>query len=65
MRLLAPSASPEEAAAIVSAVERFRRATVPAPTGGGETVDRWRTAALFEGISQQPNIDAPSPWINT
>ncbi len=37
LKLIAPSASPEEAAAVVAAVERFMRATAPvlAATEGG------------------------------
>ena len=33
LQLIAPTASPEEAAAIVAALERFMRATAPAPAG--------------------------------
>ncbi len=48
------SASAEEAAAIVAAIERFMRATAPPlaePAGGAP--DGWRRAALLEGISRE------------
>jgi hypothetical protein len=64
-RSASPTASAEEAAAIVAAIERFRRATTATATGGGEPPDRWLAAAILEGISREPNIDAPTPWINT
>ncbi len=64
------SASPEEAAAIVAALERFMRATAPTQTTPVEDVDGWRRAAILEGISREPQDDAHSPyahsrWINT
>jgi hypothetical protein len=61
----AGSASPEEAAAIVAALERFMRATAPAaapPAGGPET---WQRAAVLEGVARDQGRDASDPWINT
>jgi hypothetical protein len=59
--------SPEEAAAIVAAVERFLRDHARAPgsaTGAGE--DPWRRAALLEGVRREPvGSSEPHPWINT
>jgi hypothetical protein len=65
LRLIAPSASPEETAAIVAAVERFRRATAPAvsPAAGGP--DEWQRAAILEGVSGGTHGDDRDPWINT
>jgi hypothetical protein len=65
LQLIAPSASPEETAAIVAAVERFRRATAPptAPTGGSR--DEWLRAAILEGVSGGTRGDDRDPWINT
>jgi hypothetical protein len=60
-----PSASAEEAAAIVAALERFMRATAPPRPAAREGEDRWRRAALVEGISRDPRQDVPDPWINT
>ncbi len=64
LRAIPPSASPEEAAAIVAAIERFMRATAThddAPDG-----DPWREAALLEGVSRDCRRREPAhPWINT
>ena len=66
LKLIAPSASPEEAAAVVAALERFLRATARSPAPAGEVLDRWRHAALLEGISRapdgEPQPDLPDPW---
>jgi hypothetical protein len=65
------AASLEEAAAIVTALERFMRATAT-PPACGEPVprDAWHTAAVLEGVAQDPwaavsDPALPSPWINT
>ncbi len=63
--LIAPSASPEEAAAVVAALERFMRATAPAPAPPSAELDGWRRAALIEGVSRESETDLPDPWINT
>ncbi len=64
-RLIHPSASPEEAGAIVAALERFRRATAaPAPSGAAAQQE-WSVAAILEGVSRQAQGDARDPWINT
>jgi len=67
LELLAPdAASPEEAAAIVAALERFMRATAPPPAAAGEQIDPWRRAALQEGVERGGSwADVPDPWINT
>ncbi len=68
LRLIAasPSASPEEAAAIVAALERFMRATAPAlASAPAEALGQWRRAALSEGVQRDPATDVPDPWINT
>jgi hypothetical protein len=65
LTLLAPTASAEEAAAIVAAIERFMRATAPAPSAGHEPSDPWRRAAILEGTERERDEDAPDPWINT
>jgi hypothetical protein len=61
----APAASPEEGAAIVAALERFMRATAPAPTPAGDGPEPWQRAAILEGVSRDPGPDAADPWINT
>jgi hypothetical protein len=63
--VIAPSPSAEEAAAIVAAIERFMRATAPPARESVQAVDRWRRAAILEGVEREPADDAPNPWINT
>ncbi|HEY4428433.1 MAG TPA: hypothetical protein VGN08_09550 [Solirubrobacteraceae bacterium] len=65
LREIPPSATAEEAAAIVAAIERFMHDTAPAPVASREPADRWRQAAILEGISREHEDDAPDPWINT
>ncbi len=65
LQLLAPNASPEEAAAIVAALERFMRATAPPASAPAPTIDGWRRAAVLEGVAREPHSDLPDPWINT
>jgi hypothetical protein len=68
--LIAPSASPEETAAIVAALERFMRETAPSramrqPSG---PADRWRRAAMLEAVQREwegDRGDLRDPWINT
>ena len=63
--LIAPAASPEVAAAIVAALERFRRATAPRPAAPSEDPDPWLHAAILEGVLREQEADAGDPWINT
>jgi hypothetical protein len=65
LQLIPPSASPEEAAAIVAALERFMRATAPAATAQPQAADQWRRAALIEGACREDQGDPGDPWINT
>jgi hypothetical protein len=68
LELIAPSASPDEAAAIVAALERFMRETAPPPAEPVEHLDRWSRVAMLEGVArglQADEGDVPSPWINT
>ena len=65
LKLIAPTASPEQAAAIVAALERFMRATAPRPVAVSQTADDWRRAAILEGVERDHRDDAPTPWINT
>jgi hypothetical protein len=59
------SASPEEAAAIVAALERFMRATAPPPSQPASAPDGWQRAAIQEGVERGPHVNLPDPWINT
>jgi len=63
--LIAPGASPEEAAAVVAALERFMRATAPASGPAREELDGWVRAARIEGVSRESETLLPDPWINT
>jgi hypothetical protein len=57
LRIVAPDASPEEAAAVVAAVERFMRETAPPPAPPAPPRNAWQQAALAEGVAR-----APDPW---
>jgi hypothetical protein len=60
------AASPEEAAAVVAALERFMRATAPAPaTASSQAPDPWQRAAMLEGVERESSGDVSDPWINT
>jgi hypothetical protein len=65
LELIAPSASPEEAAAVVAALERFMRATAPVLLPAAPSIDGWTRAALVEGVSRGDLGDENDPWINT
>ena len=65
LQLIAPAASPEEAAAVVAALERFMRATAPAAASAPEELDGWVRAARIEAVSREAETDLPDPWINT
>jgi hypothetical protein len=64
-RSASTTASPEEAAAIVAALERFMRDTAPRLAAPAESVDPWLRAAMLEGVSRDGRSDEPDPWINT
>jgi hypothetical protein len=65
LRLIAPAASPEEAAAVVAALERFMRATAPRATAPAEANEEWQRAAMRESVERASQSDLPDPWINT
>jgi len=60
LSIVAPNASPEEAAAVVAALERFMRETAPPPAPPVPKRNPWQEAALQEGVARQP-IE-PLPW---
>jgi hypothetical protein len=62
---VSPAPSAAEAAAIVAAIERFRRATTTLPPAVEPALDPWARAAIHEGVSRAPQPDVPDPWINT
>jgi hypothetical protein len=61
LTIVAPNASPEEAAAVVAALERFMRATAPPPAPTEPKPSPWQQAALAEGIRCAP--EPPLPWV--
>jgi hypothetical protein len=60
IRIAAPPASPEEAAAVVAALERFLRDTAPPPSAEPPRISPWQRAALLDGVGREP--DEPSAW---
>jgi hypothetical protein len=57
IELVAPGASPREAAAIAAALEQFLHDTAPRLSGGAD-VSPWERAALAEGVGLQ----GPGSW---
>jgi hypothetical protein len=54
------AASPEEAAAVVAAIEQFLRDTAPPPVTAAPAMSPWLRAGLFENVGLDP--DDRSPW---
>jgi hypothetical protein len=48
--------SPEEAAALVAAVEQFVRDHAPVSAAPASRAARWTSAALREGVSRAPDL---------
>ena len=61
LTIVAPNASPEEAAAVVAALERFMRETAPPPMPRETPPNPWQQAALAEGVRRAP--EPPLPWV--
>jgi hypothetical protein len=61
IELVAPSATPEETAAIAAALERFLHDTAPVIDAPRPRISPWARAALSEGVG----LGAPSPWGDT
>jgi hypothetical protein len=56
-----PDPSPEEAVAVIAAIEQFLRDTEsPSAAAAEPAVSSWRAAALHEGVTRQPC--SPPPW---
>jgi hypothetical protein len=60
LEIVAPAASPEEAAAVVAALERFMRDTAPPPAPSEPRRNPWQRAAMLEATNREP--DEPSAW---
>jgi hypothetical protein len=61
LTIVAPDASPEEAAAVVAALERFIRETAPPAAVPPPRRNPWQQAALQEGVRREP--EQPLPWL--
>jgi hypothetical protein len=59
LELVGTSATPEEAAAVVAAVERFLRDTAPPPAPAPAPPSPWVRAARLEAVERFPGAD---PW---
>jgi hypothetical protein len=55
LEIVAPAASPEEAAAVVAAVERFLRDTAPPPAPVDPPPNPWVRAARLEAVERFPD----------
>ena len=62
LEIIAPAASPEEAAAVVAALERFMRDTAPPPAPEPPAAQRsaWARASLLEATGHRH--DEHVPW---
>ena len=60
LTIVAPDASPEEAAAVVAALERFMRETAPPPAPAAAKRNPWQQAGLREGVIRE--YQPPLPW---
>jgi hypothetical protein len=58
LELVAPGASPAEAAAIVAALERFMRETAPTPAPTEPPPNPWFRRGLLESVEREP----PQLW---
>lgn len=54
LELVHSAASPQEAAAVIAAVEQFLRDTAPPPAPAAPARDPWLEAALREGVERAP-----------
>jgi hypothetical protein len=54
LELRGSSATPEEAAAVMAAVEQFLRDTAPPPAPEPERPSPWARAALLEAVEREP-----------
>ena len=61
LELRGSSASPEEAAAVIAAVEQFLRDTAPSGRARCRPGRRpWQRAAILEGVGREPDTH---PWM--
>ena len=60
LTLLGHSAAPEEAAAVIAAIEQFLRDTTPPPAPVDEGPAGWLRAARLEAVGREPDTH---PWL--
>ena len=60
LEIIAPGATPEEAAAVVTALERFLRETAPPAAATRPPRNPWQRMALLEGVDRA--VAGPTPW---
>ncbi len=60
LQIVAPGAAPEEAAAVVAALEQFLRDTTPPLAAEPERANPWLRASLLESTGREP--DGPTAW---
>jgi hypothetical protein len=56
LELRGSAATPEEAAAVMAAVEQFLRDTAPPPAPEPPPRSPWVHAALLEGVDREPRL---------
>ena len=59
LELRGSAATPEEAAAVIAAVEQFLRDTTPPVAPEPPRPSPWVRAALLEGVERAPGVE---PW---
>jgi len=60
LRIVAPGATAEEAAAVVAALEQFMRQTAPALAPARPARNPWQRTALLEGVTR--DSDTLTAW---
>ncbi len=60
LTLIAPNATPEEAAAVVAALEQFMRQTAPSHVASEPQASAWQLAALREAVAKPAS--GALPW---
>ncbi|WP_372790817.1 hypothetical protein [Paraconexibacter sp.] len=61
VQITSPSATPEEAAAVVAAIQQFLRDHAPVIVAEEPALPGWKRAALLEGVGLRS--DAEHPWL--
>jgi len=61
VEIITPGATAHETAAIVAAIEQFRRDHAPLILDAAPALPGWKRAALLEGVGLR--ADADHPWL--